>query len=125
MQYCQELDVWGGDFYSDEFYAAIEQLGPKLTKLNLVHIEELDFRAISLLSQCCSNLSVLGFYNCGFREVGNTEAEGFVTLDRMARREEEAEMMSLRWLDLEKLNITSEVRHFIHVLFLTINLFKR
>ena len=105
------MDVWGGDFYSDEFYAAIEQLGPKLTKLNLVHIEELDFRAISLLSQCCFNLNILGFYNCGFRESGvqEREAEGFLAVDRMARREEEAEMMSLRWLDLEKLNITSEV----------------
>ena len=103
--------MWGGDFYSDEFYAAIEQLGPKLTKLNLVHIEELDFRAISLLSQYCFNLSILGFYNCGFRESGvqEREAEGFLAVDRMARRDEEAEIMSLRWLDLEKLNITSEV----------------
>ena len=101
--------MWGGDFYSDEFYAAMEQLGPKLTKLNLVHIEELDLRAISLLSQCCANLSSLGFNNCGFRESVVREAEEFVAVDRMVRREEEAEMMSLRWLDLEKLNITSEV----------------
>ena len=40
----QELDVWGGDFYTDEFYAAAQQLGPGLTKLNLVHVEELDTR---------------------------------------------------------------------------------
>ena len=106
---CQELDVWGGDFYSDEFYAAIEQLGPKLTKLNLVHIEELDFRAISLLSKCCTNLKTLGLANCGFRDTGARETEGFLMMDRMARREEEAEMMSLRWLDLETLSITSEV----------------
>ena len=101
--------MWGGDFYSDEFYAAIEQLGPKLTKLNLVHIEELDLRAISLLSQCCANLNTLSFNNCGFRESVVREAEEFMLVDRLARREEEVEMMSLRWLDLEKLNITSEV----------------
>ena len=80
-----------------------------MTKLNLVHIEELDFRAISLLSQCCANLRTLGFYNCGFEESGTREAVEFLAADRMARREEEMVMMSLRWLDLEKLNITSEV----------------
>ena len=36
--------MWGGDFYTDEFYAAAQQLGPGLTKLNLVHVEELDTR---------------------------------------------------------------------------------
>ena len=64
----QELDVWGGDFYSDEFYAALEQLGPQLRKLNLVHVEELDWRAVRILSLSCTNITTLGLYNCGFRE---------------------------------------------------------
>ena len=64
----QELDVWGGDFYTDQFYAALEQLGPQLSKLNLVHVEELDFRAVKILSLTCTNINTLGLYNCGFRE---------------------------------------------------------
>ena len=91
----------------------MEQLGPQLTKLNLVHIEELDKRAVMMLSQSCSNLKILGFYNCGFREPNrvqeerNEEDEAFVAMDRIARREEDQMMM--QWLDVEKLNITSEV----------------
>jgi len=113
FSYLQELDVWGGDFYSDDFYFALEQIGPQLTKLNLVHIEELDKRAIMLLSQSCFNLKKLGFYNCGFREPNrvqderNEEDDAFAALDRAARRQEDRLMM--QWLNVEKLNITSEI----------------
>ena len=86
-------------------------MGPKLTKLNLVHIEELDARAILLLSQSCSNLNILGFYNCGFREPTVRDDDAFLMLDRQNRMDEEAMMMSTSWLDLEKLNITSEVKN--------------
>ena len=104
-----QLDIWGGDFFSDELYAALEQLGPRLTTLNLVHIEELDKRAISLLSQFCSNLKTLGFYNCGFQENGVRQDDAFMFIDRLQRRDEENMIQSLSWLDVEKLNITSEV----------------
>ena len=82
-------------------------------KLNLVHIEELDKRAIMMLSRSCCNLKMLGFYNCGFREPNrvqderNEEDEAFAALDRMAQRQEDQMMM--QWLNVEKLNITSEV----------------
>ena len=71
----QELDVWGGDFYTDQFYAALEHLGPQLSKLNLVHVEELDFRAVKILSLTCTNINTLGLYNCGFREPTPAEDE--------------------------------------------------
>ena len=71
----QELDVWGGDFYSDEFYAALEVLGPQLSKLNLVHVEEIDLRAVKIMSLACTNLNTVGFYNCGFREPAGRETE--------------------------------------------------
>jgi len=109
----KEFDIWGGDFYSDELYVTLEQVGPQLTKLNLVHIEELDKRAIMMLSQSCSNLKILGFYNCGFREPNrlqeerNEEEDAFIALDRMTRRQED--QMIMQWLDVEKLNITSEI----------------
>ena len=34
----QELDLWGGDFYSDGLFPILTHLGPQLTKLNLVSI---------------------------------------------------------------------------------------
>ena len=103
------MDVWGGDFFTDEFYAAIEQIGPKLTKLNLVHIEELDYNAILILSTSCCNLTTLGFFNCGFREPSPGDDQAFQIVDRQVRREEEQRVSSMRWLDLEKINITSEI----------------
>ena len=104
------MDLWGGDFFADELYVAIEQIGPQLTKLNLVHIEELDYNAILILSKLCANLKFLGFANCGFREPSARDDEAFHFLDRMARQEEEALLLSMRWLDLEKLQITSTVK---------------
>ena len=32
----QELDLWGGDFYADGLFPIFTQIGPQLTKLNLV-----------------------------------------------------------------------------------------
>ena len=151
----QELDVWGGDFYTDEFYAAAQQLGPGLTKLNLVHVEELDTRysgystvqfssvqnkaqysteqsivqygavqystvqldtrALALLADSCTNLTTLGFYNCGFREpgAGAGAGAGLLAADVAARRREQEDeaalALSCSWLDVERLTITSEV----------------
>ena len=32
----KELDLWGGDFYADGLFPIFTQIGPQLTKLNLV-----------------------------------------------------------------------------------------
>ena len=74
-----------------------------------MHIEELDTRAISLLSQFCSSLNILGFYNCGFQETVARPDDAFMFIDRLQRQSEENMVLSLSWLDVEKLNITSEV----------------
>ena len=34
----QELDLWGGDFYADGLFPIFTQMGPQLTKLNLVKL---------------------------------------------------------------------------------------
>ena len=69
----QELDLWGGDFYADTLFPIFTQMGPQLTKLNLVtsfyqkssahfmkilqvHVEELDNQALIILSQNTPNL---------------------------------------------------------------------
>ena len=69
----KELDLWGGDFYADGLFPIFTQMGPQLTKLNLVklilninlvdfmelfqvHVEELDNQALIILSQNTPNL---------------------------------------------------------------------
>lgn len=62
-----------------------------------------------MLSDCCSNLRILGFYNCGFREPRSHEDEAFLFLDRLQRNIEKISSLNSRWLDVENLNITSEI----------------
>ena len=72
---------------------------------------QLDTRALALLADSCTNLTTLGFYNCGFREPG-AGAE-LLAADVAARRREQEEeaalALSCSWLDVERLTITSEV----------------
>ena len=81
-----------------------------------MHLEEVDRRAIRLITNYCGNLKTLGFYNCGFREPNRVddereqEEEAFLVMDRIRRRQEEQLMVP--WMQLEKLNITSEVTFF-------------
>jgi len=107
----QELDLWGGDFYADTLFPIFTQMGPQLTKLNLVHVEELDNQALIILSQNTPNLRSLSFSSCGFVEPGGGGGggDGFQALDREARREERVQIAAHQWLKLTKLKIISEV----------------
>jgi len=44
-----------------------------LKKLSLVHVEEMDSRAISIITVTCPNLIKLGLHNCDFEENDNIE----------------------------------------------------
>ena len=80
---------------------------------------QLDTRALALLADSCTNLTTLGFYNCGFREpgagagAGARAGAGLLAADVAARRREQEEeaalALSCSWLDVERLTITSEV----------------
>ena len=76
---------------------------------------QLDTRALALLADSCTNLTTLGFYNCGFREGGPGPGAGaeLLAADVAARRREQEEeaalALSCSWLDVERLTITSEV----------------
>jgi len=111
----QELDLWGGDFYADGLFPIFTQMGPQLTKLNLVHVEELDNQALIILSQNTPNLRSLSFSSCGFVEPGagggggGGGGDGFQAVDREARREERVQIATHLWLQLTKLKIISEV----------------
>ena len=69
------------------------------------------------MADSCTNLTTLGFYNCGFREpgagAGAGAGAGLLAADVAARRREQEEeaalALSCSWLDVERLTITSEV----------------
>ena len=56
--FCQlhKLELWGGDFYTDSLPLLLDQLGHRLTRLDLNHVDSLDQRAITLLSRQCRQL---------------------------------------------------------------------
>jgi hypothetical protein len=67
-------------------------IGSRLTHLSLVHIEEVDIRAIAIITNCCPNLVSFGLHNCEFvqpRDVSDDDerdADGpFRDVDRSAR----------------------------------------
>ena len=66
--YLEDLDLWGGAFYTDGLCDLLEQIGHQLKKLNLVHIEELDWNAIAIITVTCPNLVMLGLQNCEFMD---------------------------------------------------------
>ena len=59
---------WGGDFYADGLCDLLQFLGGRLVTLYLIHVDELDMRALKIISNACPNLQTLGFYNCIFKE---------------------------------------------------------
>ena len=57
----------------------------RLRTLYLIHVDELDLRALSALSADCADLETLGLYNCIFREiVGEEEDDDYADRARLA-----------------------------------------
>lgn len=103
FQYLQELELWGGDFYADEFEVVIHAIGNNLTRLDFHHFEGIDVNAITLLTVYCTNLQHLGFSGCGFKE-HEGETEGFQEQDRWRQRDIEERMEP--FLELKCLSIS-------------------
>ena len=55
----KELDLSGGSFYDNGLCD-----GRGLKKLSLVHVEQLDKPAFSLITMCCPKLTDFGISNC-------------------------------------------------------------
>lgn len=114
----QDLELWGGAFYTDGLCELLQIIGSRLTHLSLVHIEELDIRAIAIITNSCPNLISFGLHNCEFvqpRDVVDDDerddADGpFRDVDRSARIAEERESRKLLvpMLDLDVVKIVSD-----------------
>ena len=58
------LELFGGKFYSDKICELIQIKGSKLSKLTLLSIKEIDFKAFAILSLHGKNLTHLNINNC-------------------------------------------------------------
>ena len=73
FQHLEDLDLWGGAFYTDGLCDLLEQIGFRLKKLNLCHVEEIDWKAIAIITITCPNLVKLGIQNCEFMDEDDRE----------------------------------------------------
>ena len=73
----------GGEFYSDKINLMLTQVGLRLKVLYLIHADEIDERAIKIISRHCNNLETLGLYLCDF-------------VDRVARDDDEDDFSAER-----------------------------
>ena len=69
----EDLDLWGGAFYTDGLCDLLQEIGHRLKKLSLVHVEEMDSRAIAIITVTCPNLIKLGLHNCDFEDSDSIE----------------------------------------------------
>ena len=62
-------------FLIDGLCDLLEQIGHQLKKLSLVHVEEIDWRAIAIITIACPNLIKLGIQNCEFMDEDDGQGE--------------------------------------------------
>jgi hypothetical protein len=126
----QRLELWGGDFYVDNYVFMLESIGPGLVKLDLHHVDNIDFRAISLISLNCQKLKYLRFGGCALTE-RNTDNNGDnlddELFDQQQRRiENEIKAQLVPFLDLEEISISNQCSEnlLVKILSLCINIKK-
>ena len=106
----QNIELWGGDFYVDNFMSMIESIGPSLVKLDLHHVDNIDFRAISLISFNCQKLKYLRFGGCGLIENINNNVDDLEEdlFDQQQRRiEHEIKVYLVPFFNLEEISISN------------------
>ncbi|XP_034827682.1 uncharacterized protein [Maniola hyperantus] len=59
-----DLKLLSCDFYADQIKQVLQVKGCNLLKLHLEHVDQIDLNALMYISQLCSLLESLTFYNC-------------------------------------------------------------
>ena len=96
--FLKDLDLWGGKFYVDGIVDFLQTCGHQLENLSLVHVEDIDKRAIAIITATCTKLEKLGFHNCGLVDASDRSYENdaaFRDADRLLMLENEREIKSL------------------------------
>lgn len=76
-QYLEDLSLNGGDFAKDPLLPLVENIGHRLTKLELNHVENIDRQVLVRLSASCPSLQYLSFSACTFPDYGALHQELF------------------------------------------------
>lgn len=107
----EDLELWGGAFYSDGLCDLLEAIGTRLKRLSMVHVEEVDEKALAFMTITCPNLESLGFHNVEFIDRFSEEDQdvAFRLSDRYLQMEAERELktMMVPFLSLRCLKIVS------------------
>ena len=108
----KDLDLWGGKFYTDGLIDFLQTCGHQLENLSLVHAEEIDKRAIAIITATCTNLEKLELHDPEFVDDNGPHEDdaAFRDADRILRMENEREIRSLLrpMLDLHTMKIVGE-----------------
>jgi len=109
FRYLSQLELWGGDFYVDNFMVLLSDIGHNLIKLDLHHLDNLDLRAICAININCPRLKILKFSGCNFVDRLETLDEDDVFQMNLNRRTETELMCQLvPWFDMKELLFASE-----------------
>lgn len=68
FEHIQDLELYGGGFFTDKINSLLELRGKRLKKLSLISVKQIDYRAISVISVTCPALTGLAMHNCQFVE---------------------------------------------------------
>ena len=107
------LELWGGDFYLDKLGSLLCDLGPRLTKLDLHHVENINLKSVAALSVNCPQLKILRFSGCTFYLVEVPVGLSDDNIDHNYNQSHQARIINeirsamIPFLSLEELSISS------------------
>ena len=94
------IALQGGEFYSDKINLVLTEIGPHLTILYLVHVDEIDMSALKSVSRHCPHLTTLGLYNCDFQERVREESQDDLYFPSLRQKDEMEPLLDLSTLAL-------------------------
>ena len=106
------MELFGGDFTLDGFGHTLGNIGPNLIKLELHHVDNIDLKAVTILSISCQRLKYLSFSGCIFNhpdiDLMENSPENHLYIIQQQREEKALISELIPFLDLEIISIASQ-----------------
>jgi hypothetical protein len=113
LERLNDLEIWGGSFYVDEFCELLEIVGNGLRRLSLVHVEDLNKKAVSVITLWCPNLKSLELHSCEFLDERAEDVDG---LGWVFLQVDEVKPVPLLDLRVVKIVSTCSPQYVLHIL---------
>eukprot|EP00092_Neocalanus_flemingeri_P012383 GFUD01013351.1.p1 GENE.GFUD01013351.1~~GFUD01013351.1.p1 ORF type:complete len:606 (+),score=129.36 GFUD01013351.1:29-1846(+) len=111
FKHLKKLEFFGGDFFVDNIGHMLDNIGHGLVKLDLHHVDNIDLRAISVLSTTCQKLKYLGFSGCIFYhpniDILEDNPENHLFILQEQKLEQELKSKLVPFIDLEVISIAN------------------